>query len=55
MAIGLDRRLCYLMIVAMLLVTTAVSVKSDMAYPEFRRFFARGEILLEIFVLVSAM
>ncbi len=39
----------------MLLATNAVSVKSDMMYPEFRRFFAKGETWLEIFVLVSAL
>lgn len=44
-----------LAIAVMLFVTTAASVKSDMTYPEFRRFFAKGETWLELFVLVSAL
>ena len=41
--------------VVMLFATKAVSVKSDITYPEFTRFFAMGETLLVIFALVSAL
>lgn len=44
-----------LTIEVILLRTTAVSVKIDMAYPEVTSFFAKGETWLLIFVLVSAL